>query len=292
MINNEKYQDIYICSFASSDLKESILRFRNQANEMGIYKNIKIFNENNLSEKKKNQINELNRIKKRLYGYASWKPEIIQNYLMEIPENSILQYSDIGCHLNPKGLKRLKDYINLLNKNDILGFKYIVPTKSSYNNFKYQEYFEYQYTKGDVLKYFKIDMNSEIVKSQQFLSGIIFFKNNNFTKNFVYQWSEACKKNYLIDDSESSSVNHKNFIEHRHDQSIFSIIAKLNNIFYLSASECEWAEDKNGKTWDHLRENPILAKRDKKYNIFKRFFSRQKKNFNRALKKLERWPSG
>ena len=64
MINNEKYQDIYICSFASSDLKESILRFRNQANEMGIYKNIKIFNENNLSEKKKNQINELNRIKK------------------------------------------------------------------------------------------------------------------------------------------------------------------------------------------------------------------------------------
>lgn len=292
MINNEKYLEIYICSFASSDLNKSAFRFKKQAKEMGIYRDVKIFNENDLSEKKKNQIYELNKSKKRLYGYASWKSEIIQNCLREIPENSILQYSDIGCHLNPRGLQRLKDYLKILEDNDILGFKYTIPTKSNYDKFKYQEYFEYQYTKGDVLKYFDIDMNSEIAKSQQFWSGLIFFKNNNFTKNFVNQWSEACKKNYLIDDSESSSVNHKNFIEHRHDQSIFSIIAKSHNVFYLSASECEWAEDKNGKTWEHLREKPILAKRDKKYNIFKRFFSRQKKNYNRILKKLERWPSG
>ena len=292
MNNNEIYLDIYLCSFASSDLRKSRLRFENQAKEMKIYKDVKIFNEKDLSEKKKNQIYELNKIKKRLYGYGSWKPEIIQNCLKEIPENSILQYSDIGCHLNPKGLRRLKDYLSLLNENNILGFKYIVPTKSNYDKFKYQEYFEYQYTKGDVLKYFKIDMNSEIVNSQQFWSGTIFFKNNNFTKNFVNQWSEACKKNYLINDLESASTNHQNFIEHRHDQSLFSIIAKLNNVFFLSASECEWAEDKNGRTWEHLAENPIIAKRDKKLNILNRFFSRQIKNYNRVLKKLERWPSG
>ena len=135
-------------------------------------------------------------------------------------------------------------------------------------------------------------MNSEIVNSQQFWSGTIFFNLNNFTKNFVNQWSEACKKNYLINDLESASTNHQNFIEHRHDQSLFSIIAKLNNVFFLSASECEWAEDKNGRTWEHLAENPIIAKRDKKLNILNRFFSRQKKNYNRVLKKLERWPSG
>jgi len=288
-----KKAEIYLCSFASDDLKKSITRFKKQAEEMRVYNDIKVYGFNDLSKSKKIQIEKFIKKKQnRLFGYACWKPEIILSYLKLIPDGAILQYSDIGCHLNLKGLKRLKDYISLSNKNNILGFKYIVPTKSNYDNFKYQEYFEYQYTKGDVLKYFKIDMNSDIVKSQQFWSGVIFFKNNDFTRNFVYQWSEACKKNYLIDDSESSSVNHKNFKEHRHDQSIFSIIAKLNNIFYLSASECEWAEHKNDKTWDHLRENPILAKRDKKYNIFKRFFSRQKKNFNRALKKLERWPSG
>ena len=33
--------------------------------------------------------------------------------------------------------------------------------------------------------------------------------------------------------------------------------------------------------------NPILAKRDLKYGIFKRFLRRQKKNFNRLVGKIE-----
>tara|TARA_B100001248_G_scaffold260909_1_gene250490 strand:- start:19 stop:891 length:873 start_codon:yes stop_codon:yes gene_type:complete len=288
-----KKAKIYLCSFASDDLKKSIIRFKKQAEEMKVYNDIKVYGFDDLSKSKKIQIEEFKKKKQnRLFGYACWKPEIILRHLNFIPNGAILQYSDIGCHFNPKGVDRFYDYLRYLNEYNILGFKYIVPKKLNWNHLFYQEYFEFQYTKGDVLKYFDIDMNSEIAKSQQFWSGVIFFKNNEFTKNFVNKWSEACKKNNLIDDSKSSSVNHKNFIEHRHDQSIFSIIAKLNNVFYLSASECEWAEDKNGKTWEHLKENPILAKRDKKYNIFKRFFSRQKKNYNRILKKLERWPSG
>ena len=288
-----KKTEIYLCSFASDDLKKSIVRFKKQAEEMEIYSNIKVYGFSDLSENKKVQIKNFKKKKQnRLFGYACWKPEIILNNLNLIPNGAILQYSDIGCHFNSKGLSRLKDYLRYLNENNILGFNYTLPKQSKYNNLNYQEYFEYQYTKGDVFKYFNIGMNSKIVKTQQFWSGTIFFKNNDFTKNFVNQWSEACKKNYLIDDSESSLVNHKDFIEHRHDQSIFSIIAKLNNVFHLSASECEWAEDKNGKTWEHLNEKPIHAKRDKKYNIFKRFLSRQKKNFNRIKKKLERWPSG
>ena len=53
----------------------------------------------------------------------------------------------------------------------------------------------------------------------------------------------------------------------------------------LSASECEWGEDNKGRTWEHLKNFPILAKRDKKYNFLKRFINRQKKNFKRIFKK-------
>ena len=88
----------------------------------------------------------------------------------------------------------------------------------------------------------------------------------------------------MIDDSESSSKNHENFIEHRHDQSIFSLISK-KKILMLSASECEWAEDNKGRTWEHLKNFPILAKRDKKYNFLKRFINRQKKTFKRIFLK-------
>ena len=43
MNNNETYLDIYLCSFASSDLRKSRLRFEDQAKEMKIYKDVKIF---------------------------------------------------------------------------------------------------------------------------------------------------------------------------------------------------------------------------------------------------------
>ena len=44
----------------------------------------------------------------------------------------------------------------------------ILPTESNYDKFKYQEYFEYQYTKGDVLKYFDIDMNQKLQNRNNF----------------------------------------------------------------------------------------------------------------------------
>ena len=59
----------------------------------------------------------------------------------------------------------------------------------------------------------------------------------------------------------------------RGDQSLFSITCKINNVKTISASECEWAEGKDGsgRKWDHLEYYPILAKRDLKYGYLKRF---------------------
>ena len=44
--------NLYLCSFASSDLKKSMYRFIEQSNDMGIYKDIKVFTFEDLSEKK------------------------------------------------------------------------------------------------------------------------------------------------------------------------------------------------------------------------------------------------
>ena len=70
-------------------------------------------------------------------------------------------------------------------------------------------------------------------------------------------------------------------------QSVFSILSKLNNSYKYSASECEWAEYNNQRVWDHIYNYPILAKRDKQFNIFKRFINRQIKTFNRLKSKLK-----
>ena len=60
-------------------------------------------------------------------------------------------------------------------------------------------------------------------------------------------------------------------------QSIFSIICKLNNVNRLSATECEWAENNSQRTWSHLNDYPILAKRDKNLIYLKDFLIDKKK---------------
>jgi hypothetical protein len=70
-------------------------------------------------------------------------------------------------------------------------------------------------------------------------------------------------------------------------QSVFSILSKLNNSYKFSALECEWAEHNNQRVWDHIYNYPILAKRDKQFNIFKRFINRQMKTINRLKSKLK-----
>ena len=227
----------------------------------------------------------LDKGKKRLFGYASWKAEIILSYLNKIPENSILQYSDIGCVFNPNGLARLKEYIQITDKKNILAFKYTNPNFNIKEKYKFQIHYENQYTKADAWKYFDIDDSSDFLKTEQIWSGTIFFKKNIYVKEILNNWKKACSVNSLIDDSSSIKKNHPNFIEHRHDQSMFSLICKKENIFCLSASECEWAEFENKRIWSHLKNYPVLAKRDKKFNFIKRFINRQKKNIARFLKK-------
>ena len=112
---------IYLCSFASEDLNKSVDRFEFQAKKMNIYSGIKIFKPKDLDPQLLKRVNNIIKQKgKYLYGYAIWKPAIVKNYLQELEDDAILQYSDIGCHLNYKGLERLNDYIKLIKKNKIL----------------------------------------------------------------------------------------------------------------------------------------------------------------------------
>ena len=279
--------ELYLCSFSSRDLKKSINRYLFQAKQMNIYKKIKVYQENDLPENLIKQIENFYYPKqKRLYGYACWKAYIIKNFIKSVPKNSIVQYSDIGCHFNIGGRNRLLEYIDICDRENILGFQYFKPNFKFLDNYKYQEYLEKNYTKKKLLEFLKVNNNESITNSAQFWSGTIFFKNNEFSLNFLKRWEELSMIDALIDDTLLSQKEDLSFKEHRHDQSIFSLLCKLNNIKGLSASECEWAEYMNKRTWDHLKDFPIFAKRDKKYNIFKRFFIRQKKNILRFMNKF------
>ena len=71
-------------------------------------------------------------------------------------------------------------------------------------------------------------------------------------------------------DSFSKIKNYSDFVENRHDQSVYSLLCKRYKLKSFSAYECDWACLDNKRTWEHNKYSPILAKRDLKYSIFRR----------------------
>ena len=62
------------------------------------------------------------------------------------------------------------------------------------------------------------------------LIRIVFYVNDK-TRQLVNEWYKISSIYHLIDDSESVSKNNPSFRQHRHDQSIFSLLTKKYNIF-------------------------------------------------------------
>jgi hypothetical protein len=276
---------LFLCAFASPDLFLSKKRFLTQARNINFYRNIKIYGVDDLKKNTKDQINKYLLTKNRRgYGYWLWKPEIVLDFLKKIPENSILQYSDIGCHINRKGFKRIGEYQNICDKKNMLTFQYSDPPNRKIDLI-YPNYLEFQYTKADLMNFLDINYHSIHMSSPQIWSGTFFIKKNEKNIKFMESWLRIFENMNLIDDSMSVAKNNNKFIEHRHDQSAFSLLCKLNNFFSLSVYEhCEWALDKKGRNWSHLLDCPILAKRDLKYISFYAAKERFKKIYKRIIK--------
>ena len=285
MFKNKK---IVLFAFATKDLHKSVDRIRKQAKESNYYDEIKILGPSDFDEKMKSKFQLMKKNeRKKGYGYWFWKPIFLSKIISGLKPDDIVHYADIGCHIQNKN-SRFHDYLDILTKkeNFVLPFQYFIDHRKFSKDISFIERQEYEYTKSDLLNYFNFLENKKITHSPQFWAGSFFLKNCERAKNFLNEWINIFHKRFeLINDSNSNIKNFDGFKEHRHDQSVFSLLCKKYAVTGLSAYECEWGEKENKRTWDHNLKNPILAKRDLKYNIFKRFINRQKKNWNRIKRK-------
>ncbi len=148
----------------------------------------------------------------RGYGYWVWKSYIVLRQLEKMNNNDILLYCDSGCHLNPNGLRRLVEYIKMVNDSEygILSFQ--------------MEYLEHTWTKNDLF----VEMNTpdEHKISGQHVGGIFILKKTERIINLFKECYKYVSNYHLVDNSPSITPNHSSFIEHRHDQSILSLLFK------------------------------------------------------------------
>lgn len=152
--------------------------------------------------------------KKRGCGYWLWKPYFIYKTLMQSEENDWVVYADSGMYYR----KSIKSYIENLVQNDI---DFISRT----TKFK-----EKQYTKRDVFIEMGCD-NFDYTESLQRAAGAMVIKNTSENRKIVAEWLKCAQNTHWItDEANCFEENYKEFVDHRHDQSIFSLICKKYDV--------------------------------------------------------------
>lgn len=161
---------------------------------------------------------------KRGGGYWIWKPYIILQKLEKMQDGDFLVYLDSGCSINLNGAYRFSQYLAKLEQ-----------SSSPIFSFVFGEYIEKHWTKADLFYFFKEKMQPEFMNSGQRMAGVIIFKKSPQALSFAQEWLTLAQVNayHFIDDSPSEIENDSFFKEHRHDQSIFSVLTKIHGVIAI-----------------------------------------------------------
>jgi hypothetical protein len=278
----------FFLSFADSRMAGALARIRTQAEDMQCYDHIVVADQSYLNIDFREKYKDKLTAKVRGYGYWCWKPQVILQLLDQVEDGDIIQYTDAGCHLNKNGRTRLMEYFELAEHSEsgILAFSAFPPSFHD-TSIDLPDLSDYKWCKADLLEYMKVSDNDAVTHSQTVTAGIVFIKKSTRSREIIQKWADVIAADFsLLDDSKSKKENIEGFVEHRHDQSIFSVLCKLNHVALVSCYEYGYpSKYSSGPDWDALKNYPIHAKRDKAMNFQMRVIDIAKK-VDRRLRRL------
>jgi hypothetical protein len=208
---------IHLITYGDNKYKESKKRIYNQAKSLGWFDTITLYSPEDLDEDFKEKFKDILELP-RGGGYWIWKPYIIKKHMDMISDNDILIYIDAGCYINPAGVKRFNEYIEMLNNRE-----------EGCISFQMSQHKEKAWTTKEIFEHFNINNDSDdILKTGQIMATIKMFKKNANAINIVSAWLNALYRNPLVFTDHYNKNNQcDGFIDNRHDQSVCSIICKL-----------------------------------------------------------------
>lgn len=223
-------------TYGNDSFKNSVARICGQAMNSGFFDNVIGQSDRDLDAEFVAQFKDVLSMKKG-GGYWIWKPYIISRQLQRMKQDDILVYCDSGCTINQKGRKRLDEYIDLLNdsKYGMLAFELAHAERS--------------WTNKTTLTYF--DMQDD--ETKQLMATVIMIRKCDHSVMLIEKWLDA-----LYDDLDlfTDKYNETEQLakDHRHDQSVFSLLRKKYGCTIIPDET--WADD-----WSKVSESPFLATR-------------------------------
>jgi hypothetical protein len=158
-------------------------------------------------------------------GYWLWKPYLISKFMDQMEDGEVLFYLDgdqvIHCELKPLVFQALEQqpmiFRGLANR-----------------------YCDAMWTKADLLNALNLLNRRDLILTGQHEGGRQLILVNEFTRAVTKKILEFCTVPHFLTDTPSVTPNLEGFVEHRHDQSIFSAITKLVGLRTFDWTEQFW----------------------------------------------------
>lgn len=218
---------IHLITYGDGTYQNAKERIKKQAEHFGVFDSITTYGKKDLpvdfATRFKTILN-----KRKGGGYWIWKPYLVNKKLQEIQDGEYLVYLDCGCGINKNGIDRFNEYIDMLDNSDkgVLSFQFIPDDWRT----------ETKWTNLETFNYFEIDLDSNTANSGQYVGGIFILKKNAHSLSVVKKWLDVLyeKPSLFTDSLTNRDIEVKEFMEHRHDQSVFSLTRKIYGSIVLS----------------------------------------------------------
>jgi hypothetical protein len=202
-------------SFAEANVKSAL--------EVGGFDTAKIYTMNDVDDYFKSKNTHILNLP-RGSGYWIWKPYIILKKLLEIEEGDILCYND-SKYLWVKNIRQFE--ANVLSGKNIGVYK---------NKPNEPATIEKELTKFDALALMNIkhenNFRNNVINTNQVWAGFIILRKTFNPIRFVGEWLTYVQDQRIVTDSPSIfGPENTCFRDHRHDQSVLSLLCKKWGIF-------------------------------------------------------------
>ena len=210
---------IHLITYGNKHYTKSKNRLVDEAMRTGWFSSVIGYGEEDMSKEYKEEFKDILSLE-RGAGYWIWKSYFILKRLSEIEKNDVLIYLDAGCTIHRMAKKRFDEYINMLENDCMISFQM-------------SEYIEKYYTTKEIFEHFGVSHMDSITDSGQYLGGIRIMKNNEETLRIMQLEYDTYKENRMLATDCFNSKQENYFIDNRHEQSIFSVIRKMNKTVVL-----------------------------------------------------------
>lgn len=207
----------YFINYSHNGYKNSQLYAIKKANEFGFHSIP--YTEKDLDcdfNKKNRKILE----RKRGAGYWVWKPYIILDMLSKIEFGDNLVYMDSGANL----CRNVDGILDMIDSRGILTFRLC-----DYHTLS-------RWTIGDCFYVINpLGREDDFKSNNMILASFIFMTKTQYLIDFMKKWLYYCEQEFLLIDSHNCIYknNFPDYIEHRWDQSILSLLCYNNNIMHI-----------------------------------------------------------